>query len=257
MARCNCSGARCSCVIKAGANISITGNGSSERPLVISADAGGGSGSAQWDPGDLKWSARATVPAGWLLADGSSVSRTTYPALFAAIGTVYGPGDGVSTFNLPDYTGRFLMGSDNGHPRGSVGGAAQFQLDIDNIPRHTHAIDHNHDVFDSGTAGGHNHAAEATTASGNHAHQLRFSDDPGNSTQRVPKGTGSGGDTSAAAVVDNGGHTHNVNLDPVDGHTHNVNVPLFEGASGFAGKLDNDPIPLLPPYATAMPLIKT
>lgn len=45
--------------------------------------------------------AGTTVPAGYLLCDGSAVSRTTYAALFAAIGTTYGPGDGNTTFNLP------------------------------------------------------------------------------------------------------------------------------------------------------------
>jgi len=54
-----------------------------------------------------------TVPAGWLLCDGSTVSRTTYANLFAATGTVHGQGDGSTTFHLPDYRGRFLRGTDN------------------------------------------------------------------------------------------------------------------------------------------------
>lgn len=52
------------------------------------------------------------VPAGWLLCDGSSVSRTQYASLFAAIQTAYGYGDGVTTFNLPDLRGRFARGVD-------------------------------------------------------------------------------------------------------------------------------------------------
>lgn len=43
-----------------------------------------------------------TAPTGWLLCDGSAVSRTTYAQLFEVIGTKYGPGDGSTTFNLPD-----------------------------------------------------------------------------------------------------------------------------------------------------------
>jgi microcystin-dependent protein len=54
-----------------------------------------------------------TVPEGWLLCDGSTVSRTTYSALFSAVGTVHGQGNGSSTFHLPDYRGRFLRGADN------------------------------------------------------------------------------------------------------------------------------------------------
>jgi microcystin-dependent protein len=47
----------------------------------------------------------STTPAGWLAEDGSAISRTQYPALFAAIGTSYGAGDGSTTFNLPDSRG--------------------------------------------------------------------------------------------------------------------------------------------------------
>ena len=49
----------------------------------------------------------ATVPPGWLIADGRAVSRTTYANLFTAIGTLWGTGDGVSTFNMPDLRGLF------------------------------------------------------------------------------------------------------------------------------------------------------
>ncbi len=53
-----------------------------------------------------------TVPDGWLLCDGSEISRGTYTELFAQLGTVYGEGDGASTFNLPDLTdGKFLEGA--------------------------------------------------------------------------------------------------------------------------------------------------
>ena len=51
-----------------------------------------------------------TAPTGWLGCDGSTVSRTTYAALFAVIGTIYGSGDGSTTFHLPDMRGRFPMG---------------------------------------------------------------------------------------------------------------------------------------------------
>lgn len=52
-------------------------------------------------PGMVAHTAAATAPNGWLTRDGSAVSRTTYAALFAAIGTTFGPGDGSTTFNLP------------------------------------------------------------------------------------------------------------------------------------------------------------
>lgn len=70
----------------------------------------GGDGSAV---GDIKAIAyNGTVQAGWLLCDGSAVSRTMFPDLFAAIGTTYGAGDGSTTFNVPDYNAakRFAQG---------------------------------------------------------------------------------------------------------------------------------------------------
>ena len=51
-----------------------------------------------------------TAPGGWFICDGHEVSRSEHPGLFAAIGTVYGSGDGSTTFNLPDFRGRFLRG---------------------------------------------------------------------------------------------------------------------------------------------------
>ena len=54
----------------------------------------------------------ATAPSNWLTCDGSAVSRTTYASLFSAIGTSYGAGDGVSTFNLPNLKGRVPVGKD-------------------------------------------------------------------------------------------------------------------------------------------------
>lgn len=50
------------------------------------------------------------APSGWFICDGHEVSRAAYPALFAAIGVTYGSGDGSTTFNLPDFRGRFLRG---------------------------------------------------------------------------------------------------------------------------------------------------
>lgn len=55
-----------------------------------------------------------SAPSGWLAADGSAVSRNIYARLFSRIGTLYGPGDGSTTFNLPDMRGEFIRGVDNG-----------------------------------------------------------------------------------------------------------------------------------------------
>lgn len=68
----------------------------------------------------------SAAPSGWLLCDGSAVSRTTYATLFAAIGTTYGVGDGSTTFNIPDLRQRFPLGkatAGTGSTLGDTGGA--------------------------------------------------------------------------------------------------------------------------------------
>lgn len=62
-------------------------------------------------PGTIIHYAGRTVPSGWLICNGANVSRTDYAALFAAIGTIYGTGDGSTTFGLPNMDGRFLEGT--------------------------------------------------------------------------------------------------------------------------------------------------
>ena len=71
--------------------------------------------------------ARSTAPTGWLKANGAAVSRATYAALFAAIGTTFGSGDGSTTFNLPDLRGEFVRGWDDarGVDSGRAFGGAQ------------------------------------------------------------------------------------------------------------------------------------
>ena len=64
--------------------------------------------------GEVAFFARTTPPSGWLKANGAAISRTTYAALFAAIGTTFGAGDGRTTFNLPDLRGEFLRCLDDG-----------------------------------------------------------------------------------------------------------------------------------------------
>ncbi len=77
--------------------------------------------------GTVLYFAGQSAPAGWLKANGAAVSRTAYAALFAAIGTTYGAGDGRSTFNLPDLRGEFIRGWDDGRgvDTGRVFGSAQ------------------------------------------------------------------------------------------------------------------------------------
>lgn len=92
--------------------------------------------------------AGTTPPTGWLTCDGSSVSRTTYAALFAIIGTAYGSA-GPSVFDLPDFRGNTVRGANGSYPLGTDGGADTVALTANNLPTHTHSITdpgHTHDV---------------------------------------------------------------------------------------------------------------
>lgn len=90
--------------------------------------------------------AGSTAPQGWMLCDGSAVSRTTYAALFAVIGTTYGAGDGETTFNIPNLAGRVVIGSSQSHALGTTGGSETVTLTSDQLPAHVHEVpQHGHE----------------------------------------------------------------------------------------------------------------
>lgn len=77
----------------------------------------------------------STAPSGWLMCDGSEVSRAEYSLLFDAIGTAYGEGDGSTTFNLPSMAGRTTIGSSASHALGSTGGEESHELTASELPK--------------------------------------------------------------------------------------------------------------------------
>jgi microcystin-dependent protein len=115
----------------------------------------------------MAWPA-TVIPSGWLECTGQAVSRTTYAALFAGIGTAYGIGDGSTTFNVPDYRGYFLRGQDEGAGNDPDAASRTNRGDGttgDNVgTKQPDGIKaHNHTATSSVTDGGHNHT---TTAAG-------------------------------------------------------------------------------------------
>jgi microcystin-dependent protein len=85
-----------------------------------------------------------SAPTGWLLCDGTAVSRTTYAALFSIISTTYGVGDNSTTFNLPNIKGKVIVGKDSAQTEfdalAKTGGAKTHTLSETEIPAHTHTV---------------------------------------------------------------------------------------------------------------------
>ena len=155
--------------------------------------------------GTVLYFAGQSAPAGWLKANGAAVSRTAYAALFAAIGTTYGAGDGRSTFNLPDLRGEFLRGWDDGRgvDTGRVFGSAQ----ADAVRQHYHGIGYISPNNDDGAFVVRNW----TTAE---QHNLQFINGNGNSAIRTLSASSNLGTTNA--------------IDDAAGETRPRNVALLD-----------------------------
>lgn len=202
-----------------------------------------------------------TPPTGYLACDGSAVSRTTYADLFAVLGTSYGAGDGSTTFNLPDYRGKFLRGYDNGtgndpdaatrQDRGDgTTGDAVGTLQDDEMESHLHQVDppliysdyvgnHQHNTasqsITSYSGGNHSHTTNSTSTTtnttGNHRHEIR-GEEVGISTNAFGSGDHlvdtSGPDFKYTSYT--GNHNHNVTIPSLTtnysgSHTHNIIIP--------------------------------
>lgn len=103
-----------------------------------------------------------TAPTGWLICDGSAVSRTTYATLFGIISTTYGSGDGSSTFNLPNLKGKVPVGRDSSQTEfdtlAETGGAKTVSLTEAQMPPHTHSLNPAQIVGNQGSGGTNNYA---------------------------------------------------------------------------------------------------
>lgn len=155
-----------------------------------------------------------SVPEGFLKANGAAVSRVAYSALFAAIGTSFGAGDGNTTFNLPDLRGEFIRGWDDG--RGVDAARTLGSAQADAFRNHTHGAS-------SASAGLHTHTG-STASAGAHAHSFNYFRTTPTGAAGAATGNGftnqSAGDTTETA----GSHTHSMNLDAGGAHTHPITV---------------------------------
>jgi microcystin-dependent protein len=182
--------------------------------------------------GQVATFARTTAPTGWLLCNGQAVSRTTYSALFAAIGTTYGAGNGSTTFNLPDCRNEFFRGWDGN--TGVVGNKFS-----DSYAAHNHTASsegaggHGHTAW-TGEAGWHGHSA-STTGAGAHTHSTRLGDAiTSGETSTISAGGGLinlyanvdavGDHVHGVSIAGNGNHTHTVGVSSVGDHAHTIVV---------------------------------
>lgn len=163
--------------------------------------------------------AGSVAPVGWLVCDGTAVSRTTYAALFTAIDTAYGAGDGSTTFNIPNAKGRNLSGLDATQAefvsRGTNGGQKTVQAHAHGVndPGHGHGMSdpgHSHDNLAGIHAGGGGGDWSVTTASANRSTSLNWSD----GTRNGGSGTGVSVNGAGTGVsIQNAGAGSN-NLNP-------------------------------------------
>lgn len=211
-----------------------------------------------------------TIPSGYLICDGSAISRTTYANLFALIGVMYGSGDGSTTFNLPDYRGEFLRGVDSGSGNdpdaltrldrgdgasGDVVGSKQlfenFQhshniaiptFTTDPVANHTHFTQSY--TTNTSSAGTHNHTASfngSTNSAGGHTHAIPYRivevEDPGTFEASVyirELNPGSGTISSYSTPSHSHSVSGTVNVNPNGYHNHSFGIPSLEVSSGGA-----------------------
>ena len=182
------------------------------------------------DPaGTIKMFGGSTAPDGYLLCNGSAVSRTTYAALFAAIGTTYGAGDGSTTFNLPDLQGRFPLGAGSGdgltaRTVGQKDGEEGHALTAAEMPAHSHTA--------------------STASAGSHTHNLGGHNVPATDIKASIQGDSyneiSGSGRKAPCITNNtygwtgidvtssaGSHDHTVTVDSTGGGGSHNNMPPY------------------------------
>ena len=174
----------------------------------------------------------AKLPTGFLFCDGAAVSRTTYNALYVLLGTAYGAGDAVNTFNLPDFRSRFPVGGGTGssYAIGATGGSADAI-----VVSHTHTF--------SGT----------TAADGAHSHTIT---DPGHS-HTIPGnfstyggGNSSGANNTFGLQPNTNSSTTGITVNTSTTHTH-----TYSGTTAAAGSSATGAN--LPPYLGINFIIKT
>lgn len=210
--------------------LAVSSNATVGGDLAVTGNITSGGSSISLPIGSIIEYGGTTAPASWLLCDGAAVSRTTYAALFAVIGTAYGAGDTTTTFNVPNRRDRFGVGVGPTYTRGSTGGAVTGTTSSNGA--HSHGGATALHTLTQAQMPSHQHAG-ATDFIGDHIHSL-----PGETVTNGPDLGGSvgggqlsftGSQTSGAGSHQHGfstdfrgssqGHAHTISTDGVHNHT--------------------------------------
>jgi microcystin-dependent protein len=189
------------------------------------------SGASSAVVGGIQIYSGSAAPTGYLLCDGTAVSRTTYSDLFAVTSTTYGVGDGSTTFNLPDLRTKVPVGknpSGTFATLGATGGAETHTLLTAEIPSHTHTtnIAHGHSNNISIDDDSHNHstntAGDAGSTLSGTTNNYRFTDtgsptlntDSDTHSHSISGGVTALGTTNVTSSTGSGGGGAHNNLQP-------------------------------------------
>ncbi|CAB5220634.1 Phage tail collar domain containing protein [uncultured Caudovirales phage] len=157
------------------------------------------------------------IPVGWLHADGSDISRTTYASLFSVLGTRFGSGNGSTTFTLPDMDGYTLVGTTSASP-GTSNATGTTDGYLSTSYSHTHAVD----------------PASTATSADAHTHTTNPASVTSATTSLLQTQLSLGGATSVGAS----GHTHSVDVGVTtsssDSHSHTVDIASTTSAANTA-----------------------
>ena len=168
-------------------------------------------------PGVIQLYAGSTAPSGWLICNGQAVSRTTYAALFAVIGTTYGADDGSTTFNIPNLVNKTVRGSNS---LGKTGGADTVTLSTSNLPAHTHGT-----------------GSYSAASNGAHTHDF-------------VAGFAQSGNKTLTTISTNFNTTRTQSTESAGAHTHSISGTSGSTGSGSAVTITN-------PYVMLHYIIKT
>ncbi len=156
-----------------------------------------------------------TAPTGWLVCDGTAVSRTTYADLFNVIGENFGQGDNSTTFNVPDFRGRFLRGMDDGQTRDPNSSTRTAMNTGGNTGDAVGSVQ----GFATGQP-----ASTAFTADSNGAHTHTVAVIKGGSSFLFDGGGPNSGTSGSATTSSSGAHTHTISGGDAETRPINANV---------------------------------